>query len=313
MSGLLSIVLLSFSVFFWIIEKSGLFSSSKASNIEILHSMPFIVSVSVMLSILFVFVIKKGLLRKYMLIVVGISIALMVSGLWTSYFTRFSAEAVITEGQSVRFEHIVGTEGSIYRRKYSRAPGFDIILEKLVPIFGDDKRSLRSLMGDLTVLTKNKSDSRKLVLTSGSFRWTDGYILRINDFGYSPRYILRQMNRKILDSSFVYMDLFPPGREDYFRLLSPITYYLSYDPDMKKIENSLIRVRIARNKDIIARQQVKLNEEVRFDNGIISFPEVRMWTKISVTRDIGIVIFISGFFLGSIILIIKLWNMKWKR
>ena len=134
----------------------------------------------------------------------------------------------------------------------------------------------------------------------------EGAMFRIKDFGYSPRYELRAKTGKVLDSSFVYMELFPPGNEGQFRLLSPLTYYVRYFPGGNNdIKEPLIRLRIVRNKDIVLNRDVRLSEDASFENSVISFEEVRMWTRLSVKRDWGEVLALAGLCLGFVYLVIR--------
>ena len=124
-------------------------------------------------------------------------------------------------------------------------------------------------------------------------------MLKLKGFGYSPRYELKSKTGDVLDTSFVYMRLFPPGSEGFFRLLSPLTYYLRYYPEGKdSIKEPLLRLRIVRNKDVVLNRDVKISEDVDFENSRISFEEVRMWTKLSVKRDWGEMVMISGLAFG---------------
>ncbi|MEF9427487.1 MAG: hypothetical protein L0956_10115, partial [Candidatus Mariimomonas ferrooxydans] len=132
-------------------------------------------------------------------------------------------------------------------------------------------------------------------LTDGLPRLIGGVWFQLKDFGYSPRYALKAKDGRVLGSSFMYMRLFPPGSEDYFRLLSPLTYYLRYYPEGRHDRTEpLFRLRVVRNKDIVYNGDISVSEEASFENSRLSVEEVRMWTRLSIKRDWGELLLFIG-------------------
>jgi hypothetical protein len=111
--------------------------------------------------------------------------------------------------------------------------------------------------------------------------------MNVKGFGYSLRYAMKKEGR-VLDSNFISLRLFPSGSEDYFRLLGPHTFSVRHYSGYREngVERPL-KLKIARNKDIIFTGYTALNEDVRFEDAAISFEEMRKWVEVSITRNWG--------------------------
>jgi len=274
---------------YFIIERIGLFDVRPLSNIQIIYSIPFLTGslFFLIMAILYLLSDRRGSrFRRWAYLV---AVSLIVSGLWVSYFTRFSTEVVITEGQAFYSGDDRYIQKSIYKGRFARVPDIDIRLIRLSPEFSNDGSKVNALKGEFIYFSK-AGEQEEIVITNGLPRFIDGIMVRIKDFGYSPRFVLKSKDGKVLHSSFVYMRLFPEGNEDFFRLLSPHTYYLRYYPS----RNEVLRLRIIRNKDIVFNRDIRLHEDAPFDNGRISFEEVRSWTRLSISRDWGAIISLAG-------------------
>ena len=105
------------------------------------------------------------------------------------------------------------------------------------------------------------------------------------EIGYSLRYALKGKGGTVLDTGWAALKLYPPGREDFFRLITPHAFNVRYLPDAT--DGRVLAVRISRNKDLLFSDRVKLGEDVPFDNGLISFADVRMWGRIHLAVDRG--------------------------
>jgi hypothetical protein len=233
-------------------------------------------------------------------------VVLLISGLWASYLTRFSGELILTEGQTFYSGHDDYIRETFYRGRFSRVPDIGMKLENIIPSFSNDSTHVDGLKSTFQLISKDKADSGDINLTDGFPKIIDGTFFTIGDFGYSVRYALKSEEGRLLDSSFIYMKLFPPGSEDNFRLLSPLTYYVRYYPGGAEEENEPhIGLRIVRNKDIVFNDKVKLSEEVSYENSRISFEEVRMWTRLSITHDRGVIPALCGIILGLLLLVIR--------
>jgi hypothetical protein len=305
MKSFVLFVALAFGAAYFGVEKAGLFSTDPRSCIEILYSFPMLVNSLVILVLVSVSAVMKRkslFLRDWLGLV---ALLIVVSGLWLGHFTRFSAEVVLTEGQSFYSGHGKYLPVPFYRGRFSTPPDFGMKLEEISPSFSDDGKAVKGLEGRALFHSKKKGTPVEHTLTSGLPKLIEGGMFRIKDFGYSPRYELKAKTGKVLDSSFVYMELFPPGSEGYFRLLSPLTYYVRYFPEGKNdIKEPLIGLRIVRNKDIVLNRDVRLSNDYAFEKSVISFEEVRKWTRLQVKRDWGEVLALAGLCLGFLYLVI---------
>ena len=292
-----------FGVTYVIVERAGLFSGQPASCMHILYSRPILVASFVMLCCIFSQVILHRKVLRFYHWAGAVSVLLIVSGLWLGSFTRFSADVVLTEGQDFYSGHGNFVPGSLYRGRFAALPDIALKMEEITPSFSDSGMDIKRLEGRVKLFMKENKGPSGLVLTDGVPRMVMGAMLKLKDFGYSPRYELKSKTGEVLDSSFVYMRLFPPGSEGFFRLLSPLTYYLRYYPEGKDgSKDPFIRLRIVRNKDIVLNRDVKISEDAVFENSRISFEEVRMWTILSVKRDWGEFLMVGGLAIGLIYL-----------
>jgi hypothetical protein len=236
---------------------------------------------------------------------------LLIAGLWLSYLTRFSVVVVLTEGQTFYSGHRQSEPESVYTGRFATVPDLGVKLEKLNPEFSIDGKDLRGLRGKVVTYSKQAQSTSEHELTSGFPAMVSGTWMKLGDFGYSPRYALKSKEGRVLDSSFIYMRLFPPGSEDSFRLLSPLTYYVRYYPAEKDGgSDPVVRLRIVRNKDIVFNDTVQLSEDISFENSRIAIEEVRMWTKLTIVRDWGLVLALIGIITGVPALMAGL--MRWR-
>jgi hypothetical protein len=313
-SAQLIIFNVTFGFVYFAIEKTGLFSASPPTSLEVFYSRPVLVFSVVLLVIAIIAAIKNFRtlgVKGWMLV---ISVFLMVSGLWVSYFTRFSVEVILTEGQSFvpgRDEYV---RGSLYRGRFAKLPVFRVRLEELSPEFSEDSRSITGLRGKFIYFEKDSRNPEDFVISDRLPKLFDNIFFKIRDFGYSPRYSLKTKEGRMLDSSFIYMNLFPEGSEDFFRLFSPLTYYVRYYSHHDKPEKEpSLKVRIVRNKAIVVNRDVRIGEEISFENARISFEEVRKWTKLSIKCDWGEIIGISGMIIAASCLVFMFFSMVKRR
>jgi hypothetical protein len=240
-----------------------------------------------------------------------IAVLLLISGVWLSYLTRFSGEVVLTEGQTFYSGHREYIPETLYRGRFASVPDIGLKLDELVPTVSKDQMNLKGLRGKFSIIATGSDKQREVVITNGLPTILDSTFFRIKNMGYSPRYELKSKEGKFLDSSFMFMKLFPPGSEDNFRLLSPLTYYVRYYPNGKEdIEEPLIALRIVRNKDIVFNGNIKVSEDAVFESSRISFEAVRMWTILSISHDPGVLLYIPGLILAFLYTIVKVISRK---
>ncbi|UCE71219.1 MAG: hypothetical protein JSU99_07940 [Nitrospiraceae bacterium] len=305
MMSFLRFLIIIFCVTYYFVERVGLFDVSPIPPSALLFSIPMLSA-----SFLFLIITLLSAIRNFTTIKAGgwfliLIVVLLISGLWVSYFTRFSGEVVLTEGQTIYGGHNIYVANTLYHGKFAVHPDIGITLEKLEASFSSDGTDVLDLKGDVTLIQASKPQ-KKIVLTSGLPKLFDGTWIGIRDFGYSPRYVLKSKDGSVLDSAFMFLKLFPPGSEDSFRLLSPHTYYLQYHPSGGDDgDESYFSFRITRNKDIVISKRVALKEEISFENSRISIDEIRKWTVVSITRDRGAFFYVPALILSCIYLISK--------
>ena len=296
---LVMIVTTAFMAAFYVLERTGLFSASSSDVLQVLYSVPMLAGTA----LLFATAMLGGLRRPGALGIWGwtimVSVTLLLGGHWVSWLTRFSAEVVITEGQAFNTVRGQYAEGSTYRGRFASVPEVEVMLEGLTPDIGDEGRRLDGIKGTFKYIT---GEGNKGEINVSDFRpkALRGLQFSISGFGYSPRFVLRAGNGRVQQSAFVFMKLFPPGQEDYFRLLSPHTFYVRYFPATEEAGGTAARfgVRVARNKYIVARKDIALKELLRFDDASISFDELRTWTRLQVMRDWGEPLAMAGILIG---------------
>ena len=301
-----SLLVLCFGLSYYLIERIGLFSSGPVPVLDVLYSKPFLSASLLFLIVTFVTTFRnRGNVKMSGWIYVT-AVILLIAGLWLSYLTRFSGEAVVTEGQTFYSGHRDYAPETLYRGRFASVPDIALKLDELVPALNKNNDHIKRLKGTFSLITTKSNDQREVVITSGLPSFLDGAFFRIRDMGYSPRYVLKSDKGRILDSSFVFMKLFPPGSEDNIRLLSPLTYYIRYYPaGTENLDEPHLVLRIVRNKDIVFNDRVRLSEDAVFEKNRISFDEIRKWTRLSITRDWGVVPALCGIILGLISLMMR--------
>jgi hypothetical protein len=295
----LALAALSFACTYTAVLRSGLIAPDPPAMTQILYSVPMFACSFVLLLCMVAYLVTRA--RRAAIGVtawaLAASLCLMTAGYWIGALKGYSADMVITEGQSLGGAELEGYSSGGYRGKYAPAPEILITLEGLEPVFSGDGSLLEGLAAHLSVAREEGSAGGAITIA----RDTDGisaYGYRISlgdEFGYAPRYELMSDQGRLLDSAFVSLNIFPPGREDFFRLLSPLTYYVRYYPGTDGGPGTpMLSVRIARNKDVIHDGRVAVGEVFESANASMSFPEVRMWTTIRVSRDPGRIYLLAG-------------------
>jgi len=289
--------LLIFCAAYFVIQKSGLFSIRGASCTGIFFSWPFLAATTALGVAIVMLCMTGGGTAGKMDRLLPLAAILVVIGLWISFLTRIDLELVVTEGQSVVITrdnvHALGG----YAGKVARFPDLYIKLLTLKPEFSADREKVQKLAAEYVLLTREDKSPRTMKRASCAFPvFRSGFLVSFKDFGYSPLYVLKGPKGEHLDSAFVYLNIGSRGKEDYFRLMSPHTYYLRYNPSgTGGAEAPSFNLRVSRNKDLVLNREVKLNEEVVFDGENISFTEVKQWTKFRIVRDYGQITCLLGF------------------
>lgn len=293
------LLLVAFTLSFIAIEYAGLFSGQRAPFRGLLMFWPVLV---LLLLIMILLIVSAVVNRRSMrgLKWLGLaSVILMVGGIWTSRFTDFGIDVVLTEGQ-VYMTQGHRSEGLLYAGLYAPVPKFRLELSK-VKTDGDlPQLGKENLKAECLFSLPEAADPRPFTVSEGLPQMKKGMFLRVKRFGYSPRYALAKEGR-VLDSAFVALRLYPFGSEDYFRLLSPHTYSLQYHPG--RLEGGVerpLKVRVTRNKDIIHNGYVGLKESIEVEDTSLSFEDMRRWVQLSITREWGMLMAAAGAVLAGI-------------
>jgi hypothetical protein len=282
MVGPLSLAICVYIITFFAAQMGGVFRESPAGLWETLFSLPVALALFlfILLRVYGMFRMGKSTLKRRFLTEAGI--VLIVSGLVAGFFVHYSSEVVITEGEIYRVTEGSPLERVLYKGLKARRGPWIFKLLKLHPRFSSDARGIRGIDGEFLFREGTEREKNVKISTRLPFVTKDGLILWIRDFGYSFRYVFRY--RGMEGGAFIALRVFPPGNEDYFRLMaSPHTYYVRYYPALDKRGKKPLRLRIARNKDLIYDSYIDLDEDVEFEGASISFPEVRKWTVLSVS------------------------------
>jgi hypothetical protein len=286
-----------------VIQRSGILASKRADYDQIFFLPPFLAGATLLAFCLVVTVTAGRIPREKRQWLLLSGIILMLAGLWTSYLTRIDEQIVVTEGQSVGINRHNIRLFSGYAGKLARFPEFYFKLERLTPEFSPDRKTVKSLVAEYMLLTDDGKPPRRVKKASTFPAMRSGFIVSFSEFGYSPRYVLKGAQGEELDTAFVALKLFPQGKEDYFRLLSPHTYYVRYYSGGGDAKEASFNLRIARNKDLVLNRQVKVNEDIKFEGNNFSFAEVKQWTKFRVVRDPGYLLWPAGILVTAIGLI----------
>lgn len=280
-----------------LMERLGIFSAAPASLREIFHSIPVrAVSVVIAINAAVALASLRGGRRAVGPLLFYLSVITLPAALWVSIYTRFEGKAIIAEGQT--FTGYV--QETIYRKKESRLPELGITILKIHTEGTPDMKGMKEVKADILYAGRTTGGVLNGKLSSSWPLISDWTMVRITDFGYAPRYVIYDQKEQELESMFVYMSLFPAGKEDHFETwLLGYLFYLKCYPDYVEEggkpataslypRNPMFHLRIVRNKDIVYNGLLKPSEKVRFDNLIIAAPEVKMWVEMSFVRDLGL-------------------------
>lgn len=275
----------AFALTYLLAETTGLFRLHPATLREACLAIPFLVALTLLaLALLYRIARLRPLRVRHFLCAAGI--CLIPLGLWISHYTCFSGDLVVTEGQGFEGRIHEYHPGSIQRGRFARLPQVALRLEKLhAPPSGGTR-------GEVFLLDRPSGAWQKLSVGGVIPSYSRGRMLRISEVGYSLRYALKGKDGSPLDTGWAALKLYPPGREDFFRLITPHAFNVRYLPTAA--DGRVLAVRISRNKDLLFSDRVRLNKEVPFDNGLISFDDVRMWARINLVVDRGAPVMAAG-------------------
>jgi hypothetical protein len=309
---------------YMVFELWGLFRLEPASIREVFHSIPskilgILLAVNAAAGILTV-CMNRSLKRQIGSVLFFLSLIILAAGLWVSAYTRFEGKIIRSPGQTFNAFPSDYIQRSLYHTRYSDLPQVGLTFGKAEISTTPDMNKIKKI--NIAVSYAGRTTRGKILKGRLSSRWpfiSDWALLRITDFGYQIRFVLYDLNEKVVESRYRDMKLFPPGAEETYEAayLGYIFYvrcypdYVDRDGQPETVspypENPACNLRIVRNKDIVYSGLLRPEGKVRFDNTIISLPDVQMWVEVEFVRDFGLpiaaaglVLLISGVVLMSI-------------
>lgn len=240
-------------------------------------------------------------------IIFHLSFIFILTGVLLSIITHFEGKAVVVEGYSFWGEFSDYIEKPPEDIFYKRAPDISFRVNRVEAEFWEDKLFFTDLFAEMLYPADTGKNKKILRLRSGM--WNKGVFVNIQGMGYAPVFLIKDKRGKILDSRTLSLNVFPPPTEDSFLIPElPYRVYLKFYPDAvingNKIEpgvmwikNPVYSIRVMRGKRPVFSGILKLGEEAIFDGYALSFPDVKKWAQIRVTKDYGIPVVIFGFFL----------------
>ena len=161
------LLILCFGLSYYLIERIGLFSSAPVPVLDVLYSKPFLVASLLFLLITFVATFRNRSTMKISGWIYVTAVMLLIAGLWMSYFTRFSGEAVVTEGQTFYSGHRDYVPETIYRGLFAQVPDIGLKLDELIPAISMDQKDLKGLKGTFSLFSANSEEKRDVVISGG--------------------------------------------------------------------------------------------------------------------------------------------------
>ncbi len=296
-------------------ERYGFLSFRPAIFPEVIHSKGVAVSATVFLSVLMVRLLVwpsgKGARLAHETLWRGVSVVgvfVVIVGLWLGRVAYFEGTVRLTEGQDFRGTEEEYMQGSLRKGTSASVPEMGFLLRTITAGFSSDGNHLDTLSAE-TQWPSRQAEGEGKKVKLGRLPSLHGRVwLHVESLGYSPYYRLEDEEGRVLDEAFVALALFPPGSEDYFRLLLPHTFYLRFNPsgdlvpeetaEEEAASGAVYHLRIARNKDIVFNGTAVPGEKVVFENGSITLEPPRKWVSIRVVRDPGLLLMIAGLGLG---------------
>jgi cytochrome c biogenesis protein ResB len=239
---------------------------------------------------------------------------LLALGLLLTLLTRQEAKVWVAVGEQFesRADQFLSTSPPRLLAAGVASPSFGV--ERITPEFWEDQLLFTRLEADLEFPGGSAATTRinrPLWVGAATF-------LRLSGFGYTPRYELLDREGALLDSAFVKLNVFPPGKRDYFTLPDyPHRFYLEVLPDFEleegvPVTRSLnlakpgVVLRVFRGRLDLGGAVLVADEGFEFEGLTLRFPEIRYWGEFSVVRDAGVPILFAGYLLGFVGLLLKL-------
>lgn len=219
------------------------------------------------------------------------SFLLILAGVLFSMISHFEKNLLLMEGQSSE-------------------DGFDVV--EIKPQFWKEKLLFTDLMAGI------KSDKGEDEVRISQAARINGSKITIQGIGYTPKYVLRNMNGDVVDVGYVNLVNFIPGSVDNFSIPGfPYKIYVSIYPDFEvregkvgtrsmNLNNPRYGVRVVRGKTMVYSGMLGLRDEAFFEDFSLSFPEIKYNSTFRIIIDKGEPLIWTGFILMIAGLIWKL-------
>jgi cytochrome c biogenesis protein ResB len=141
----------------------------------------------------------------------------------------------------------------------------------------------------------------------------------LKGLGMSPLFVLKDPAGKEIDGAYVRLDCLK-GKKDSF-LMGGFEFKVKFYPDYVledgkaatrslEFKNPVFDIAVERDKKQIAEGSLVRNGVLAFDGYRLEMREIPFWVKFTVSKEHGIPIIFSGFFLASLAVI---WRLIWYR
>lgn len=201
---------------------------------------------------------------------------LILLGAVTNAWYRFEGTAIIAEGSAFTGskQEYRTTGGAVA----AALPAVDFDVEKISADFWDGKQLFTRL--EASLVHRGGRDIAKL----SSAVQVGSAAVTISGYGYVPMYELRNKAGQTVDQSYVKLNLFGPGSEDFFYLRGyPHKIFVSFYPDHVQVDGKIVNksmnpvnpayfLRVLRGRVPVYTGFVKPGEWAEFDGLSISFP-----------------------------------------
>lgn len=216
-------------------------------------------------------------------VVFHVALLLIMGGFVLTALSREEAVFRVAEG-----EEFVGDDSQIVSRGMPRLltgasslPRFRVL--KIEPELWRDQLLFTRLEATLDG-GRTTRINRPLILGPATF-------LRLSGFGFTPRYEILDGRGIVLESAFVKMNIFPPGRRDYISADHlPFRFYITAaDLGAKSLNVIAYRGKLLVAQARLARGQAMPVEGLRF-----RIAEMRTWGELTLVRDAGAPLIVLG-------------------
>lgn len=265
----------------------------------------------------------KGGIGKWGSIIFHGSFLVVFLGVLVSTWTRFDANFILSEKQSMqgRPSEYLGVQ----RMPFASTHPFDFhfSLNKLVP----SDKFISHYVSEVEIL--ENSDNRHLQSIRPFHPLSyKGFTFYQKGYGFSPRFVIKRNNEILFDA---YVALHSEKADDkttyidYFTV--PQTAYTieaNFQPD-KALKSHFfetgnleiasvtgIDIKVLQAGQILFQGPVTLNQPITLGNNTLTFSDLRFWCGFRVVKDSGITIIFTGFILGVIGLLVRVFNIKEK-